>query len=274
MNKTRKYNRIALLNPFLVTSSGYDIEVVNRKGHLSEPPLGLAYISAYIKQFGYTVKIIDANIIAIKGLKNGEYKNTNEAENAIIERITKRALQGVKYCTELGMRVHISTTITHQNLHTDGVIKLLDFSRELVISIDMQCATVSGGWHGNLDVLLTDEDADYILKLRDDYPLIRRDLLPTPGFPGGCVALKNSFFITSVGDILPCIFIHVLLGNIFEEPLDTILQRGLRVKELREFSSKCLVGEDRSFINRFLKKNFTTNEMPLKFEDVFEEYID
>jgi MoaA/NifB/PqqE/SkfB family radical SAM enzyme len=181
----------------------------------------------------------------------------------------RRALRGVRNATAKGIRTLISTVVTHQNIHGEGFKRLLNLSKELDVGLDLQCATVSGGWRGVLDVLIDAEDAKFLDSLREEYPLTRRDVWTTPGSKGGCPAVKRSLFIIPSGDVLPCLFIHCSLGNIFEESLEVIHKRGLQVKDLSKFSSLCLAGEDLDFINKYLTKTFDARELPLSFENSF-----
>lgn len=67
MIKNKKIEKVLLINPFQVTSEGYNLKVVKGGGQYAEVPLGLAYIAAMIKQkLGLEVDIFDANIAAIK----------------------------------------------------------------------------------------------------------------------------------------------------------------------------------------------------------------
>ena len=83
----KRIKRIALVNPFQVTTNGYDMESVRRKGQLTEVPLGLAYISAYIKKYEYEVKVFDAHIMAVKGFITGNCSSLEEVEGELLSRI-------------------------------------------------------------------------------------------------------------------------------------------------------------------------------------------
>lgn len=78
------------------------------------------------------------------------------------------------------------------------------------------------------------------------------------------------FYVNPTGDILPCPYIHAKLGNIKDEPLKDIIDRGFTVKKFREYSGKCLVGEDRKFAEKYLNKDMTILN-PLPFDEVFEK---
>jgi hypothetical protein len=59
------------------------------------------------------------------------------------------------------------------------------------------------------------------------------------------------------------------LGNVLKEPLALIRQRGLQVKELREFSSVCLAGEQCEFSRKYMTKTFSATSFPMRFEEGF-----
>ncbi len=181
----------------------------------------------------------------------------------------QKTIEAVKNARAAGIRVIISTVVTHQNIYSPGFQRLIDTSLELGVGLDLQCATVAGGWQANTDVLINEEDAAYIESLREKYPLLRRDLWSVPGSDGGCPAVTRSVYVIPDGRVLPCLFIHISLGNLFDEPLRDILMRGLRVKELREFNGLCLAGEDKKFIDKYLRRTFSAEHLPLSFDEGF-----
>lgn len=181
----------------------------------------------------------------------------------------QKTIAAVKNAAEAGIRVIISTVVSHQNIYEPGFQRLIDISQELGVGLDLQCATVAGGWQANMEVLIDEEDATYLESLRAKYPLLRRDLWSVPGSEGGCPAVTRSVYVIPDGSVLPCLFIHISLGNLFEEPLRDILMRGLQVSELREFNGLCLAGEDRNFINKYLQRTFSAEHLPLSFDEGF-----
>jgi MoaA/NifB/PqqE/SkfB family radical SAM enzyme len=82
--------------------------------------------------------------------------------------------------------------------------------------------------------------------------------------------VNSNLHLTQYGDILPCGFIHIALGSIFEEPLGDILQRGLSIKHFKEFNPLCLSGEDRHFIDTYMSK-FYGKPLPVHWSEVFGE---
>lgn len=180
-----------------------------------------------------------------------------------------QAVGAAKNAIAAGLNTQISTVVTHHNLRSEGFQKLLAFSREMDVCLDIQVATPTGKWLGNLDPLIDAEDAKYIRQLRTQYPLLRRDLFSTPGAMGGCPAVTGSLYIISSGEVLPCLFIHISLGNVLKEPLAVIRERGLRVKELKEYSSVCLAGEKCDFFTKYMPRTFQAQSFPLSCREGF-----
>lgn len=183
----------------------------------------------------------------------------------------ERAVQAVINAREAGIRAMISTVVTHQNIRGEGFEKLLELSLKLDVPLDLQCATVSGNWRGNMEALIDEEDARLLSSLRERLPLLRRDVWSVPGSQGGCPAAARSFYVIPSGDVLPCLFIHVSFGNVYTEPLADIQRRMIGVREFRQRSPMCLAGEDRGFIERYLTKTYGLAVLPINHACVFED---
>ncbi len=181
----------------------------------------------------------------------------------------RRAVEAIKCVKDYGMRAFISTVATHQNVHREGFVELIKMAEKLGVGLSIQCATASGGWSGNTDVLIDADDAKYLEGLRDTYPLLRRDIWPTPGVKGGCPAGKRQLYVMASGDVCPCLFMHVSFGNVLKEPLTVIQQRMMQVRELQQFSPICLVGEDRPFIAKYMTRTFNEKSLPVDCREVF-----
>lgn len=180
-----------------------------------------------------------------------------------------RAVAAVRNALEVGMVTQVATCVTHQNLHSEGIQRLFDLTNEMGVYMDLPVAAPCGEWLGKTDMLITEEDAEYIRSLRTKYPLVRRDIFPTPGMRGGCFAVKQTLYVIPTGDVLPCLLIHGSLGNVFEEPLKTIRERGLTIPTFTKYLPKCLAGEDREFIEQYISRTFTAEKLPVPFEQFF-----
>ena len=75
---------------------------------------------------------------------------------------------------------------------------------------------------------------------------------------------------------MPCPYIHVSLGNFFEEPLKDIIERGMKIKYFGKYVNTCLIAEDRKFINDYEVKKIYGKPLPVPYSEVFtsEDFLD
>lgn len=183
----------------------------------------------------------------------------------------EKCINALKYVQEAGMKAYVNIVVGHYNARSEELKKFVSYLDKNNWGIVFNCASPTGNWKNNYDIMLTQEDSNVLEQLRREYPSIIRDLWnyfnPDDKLVYGCPAV-NLFYVNPMGDILPCPYIHTKLGNIKEEFLKDIIDRGFTVKEFREYSSKCLVGEDREFAEKYLNKDMTILN-PLPFDAVF-----
>ena len=178
-----------------------------------------------------------------------------------------KAMKAIEIATNNGLKVAINTAITHQSLYSEGFKKLIDFSEKHKIFLNPIFAVPVGAWQGNWNVVLTKDDIKYVEELRNKHPFLRRDV-DSNFVEWGCGAVNETVYLTAYGDVLPCPFIHVSLGNVLEEPLDTIRKRGLKIKLFDHYNKKCYTGEDIEFMKEYAKRIKDKKEFPLKVSDM------
>lgn len=184
-----------------------------------------------------------------------------------------KCMNGLKYVQEAGMKAYVNIVVGHYNAQSQELKDFISFLNKNKYGIVFNCASPTGNWKNNYDVMLTEEDSDALEQLKREYPSIIRDLWnyfnPKDRLVYGCPAV-NLFYVNPVGDVLPCPYIHAKLGNIKEESLKDIVEKGFSIKKFREYSGKCLVGEDREFARKYLNLDMTILK-PLPFDAVFGE---
>lgn len=185
-----------------------------------------------------------------------------------------QCIRALEYTQQAGMKAYVNIVVGHYNARDKELEEFVSYLEERNWGIVFNCASPSGNWKGNYDVMLTEEDTRILEQMKRKHPDIIRDLWnflnPNDGqLVYGCPAV-NWFYVTPAGDILPCPYIHTKLGNIKEEPLKAILDRGFSVKKFRDFSSKCLSGEDVDFARKYMNHDGTILQ-PAPLEKVFGE---
>jgi len=144
------------------------------------------------------------------------------------------------------------------------------FAQENGFSLDVMVARAIGAWEGRHEVLITPEDAEFLRKAHEEYPVLHRDTFPSYGMDKGCGCVHSTLHLTPYGDVLPCVFIHISIGNIFEERLADIISRGQSIKVFNRFNRLCLSGENRGFIQNYMTK-FYGRPLPLHWSEAFEK---
>ena len=86
----------------------------------------------------------------------------------------------------------------------------------------------------------------------------------------GCTTV-NRIYITALGDVLACPYVHIKIGNVFKQTLKEITDYGFRIKHFRDYSPLCLAGEDLNFIKNFNSTPGKTIFNPVNAEDIFSE---
>jgi MoaA/NifB/PqqE/SkfB family radical SAM enzyme len=186
----------------------------------------------------------------------------------------ERAVRAIDASLDAGLNIILSTVVTRDRVRSQEFIEFLEFAKEKGVGIFVTYAKPVGNWEGNYDVLVTRDDMDYIRELEKTYNVFTH-LTPSYGYNMGCIAVKRMVSITKYGDVMPCPYIHVSLGNFFEEPLKDIIDRGLNIKYFGRYVDTCLIAEDRRFINEYETKRIYGKPVPVPYAEVFtqEDFI-
>lgn len=171
------------------------------------------------------------------------------------------ALQALQYAQKANIEPFMNITVGHYNAFSKEIEELLQYSLEHGYKTILNAAVPAGCWKGNVDVMLTEEDTAHIEELRRKYGNVVRDLWNPFDKQQqeviGCNA-GNILYITPWGDVLPCPFIHIGLGNIKEQSLKDIFEYTKTIKYFNHYSRKCLAGEDKEFVLKYLSGDMTT----------------
>jgi MoaA/NifB/PqqE/SkfB family radical SAM enzyme len=178
-----------------------------------------------------------------------------------------RAVKAIDAAKAAGLHIILATVVTKQRIHSQEFIEFLEFGKAKDVPVFVTYAKPVGDWAGNYDVLVTQDDMDYMRQLEKRYNVFTH-LTPGYGLDLGCIAVKRMVSITKYGDVMPCPYIHISLGNFFEEPLKDIIARGMSLKCFGTRCDTCLIAEDREFI----KKHDSRTEgkpLPVPYTEVF-----
>jgi MoaA/NifB/PqqE/SkfB family radical SAM enzyme len=179
-----------------------------------------------------------------------------------------KALQAVEASRKAGLAVFVSTVVTKQRLYSAEFMEFIKYFNSKDIGVFLTFAKPVGAWEGKFDVLINREDLNYVKDIERKHKIFNH-LTPAYGLDLGCTAVKGMVCVTQYGDVLPCQYIFVSLGNIFRQPLREIIQTGLNIKYFGEHVNTCLIAEDRNFINKYIVNRVYHKPLPVPCSDVF-----
>jgi MoaA/NifB/PqqE/SkfB family radical SAM enzyme len=179
-----------------------------------------------------------------------------------------RALKAIDAALGAGLNIILSTVVTHQRVRTQEFIDYLEFAKSKGVGTFVTYAKPVGAWEGNFDALVDKDDMAYMRGLEKKYNVFTH-LTPSYGMDLGCIAVKRMISITQYGDVMPCPYIHVSIGNVFEELLKDIIERGMKIKWFGKHISTCLIAESRPFINKYIAGRVYGKPLPVPWNEVF-----
>lgn len=228
---------------------------MSTNGHFMTPEMAL-----HLKEIG-----LDKVKISLDDFDEKRHDDNRNSNGAY-----RKAIAAMFNAKGAGLSVVIQTVVTRQNCQTDRIIQMAKFAQEHGFTVDVLIARATGAWEGRHEVLINEEDAAFLRKAHEQYPVLHRDTFPSYGMDKGCGCVDATLHITPYGDVLPCVYIHISIGNIFEESLSDIIKRGQSIRHFKEHNSLCLSGEDRGFINKYMAK-FYGKPLPIHWSETFEE---
>lgn len=165
----------------------------------------------------------------------------------------KKVMEMITWTKRVGMKVAVNTVVSKDNLYTDGFKRLLDFTHGNRIMTETIYARPLGNWEGEVKLMLDAKDIEYYYKLRENYPFVVRDL-DNNYYKWGCPAVKEVLYISAYGDVMPCPYSHISLGNLKKEVLSQIWSKALKSKWYNHYHWECLTALDKKFIGDYLPK--------------------
>jgi len=167
---------------------------------------------------------------------------------------------------EAGLSAMVFAVVTHQNVRTQGFVDLCEYTKQKGVVLVAGWAVPCGNWNGNDEVLLSADDLEYLETIHEKYLHVRTDF-DANYHHWGCPAVKEKLYISSYGDVVPCDFLHVGLGNILRNSIAEIRQNALKVEWFREYNALCLACNDRDFQELHLSKMFAAKTDPVPLEE-------
>lgn len=180
----------------------------------------------------------------------------------------ERALRAIDATQKAGLNIIVQTVVPKPRVRSQEFLDFVKFLNGRGIGVFITYAKPVGAWEGKFDMLIDQADMDYIREMEKKYDVFTH-LTPSYGLNLGCIAVKRMVSITKYGDVMPCPYIHVSLGNFFQEPLKDIIERGMKIKFFGNHVDTCLIAEDRDFIQNYVAGKIYGKPLPVPYDQVF-----
>lgn len=186
----------------------------------------------------------------------------------------ERAMNALEIVQSVGIDPYLNITVGRYNAQSEDVKKLLEYSKDRRYTTLLNVATPAGMWQRLEDIMVNDEDRAHLIQMRKQYKNILRNLW-NPFDRGmekvlGCNTV-NRMYITPLGDVLACPYVHIKIGNVFENSLKEIRDLGFSFNRFSDHSDLCLAGEDFSFVKSYMGRKGTSIFAPVDVRELIDE---
>ena len=190
----------------------------------------------------------------------------------------RRAMEGLKHAKNAGLDPYLNITVGHYNAFSDDIEKMCQYSLEHDYTTLLNVATPGGMAQNNSEIMVDENDKLRLLDLRKKYKNILRNIW-NPFDKGyaqilGCNTV-NRLYITPIGDVLVCPYVHVKIGNVYEQSLKDISEYGFSIKYFHDHSDLCLAGEDHEFVGKCMQHDGQSIFNPVDAKEFFtnDDYV-
>lgn len=211
----------------------------------------------YLKELG--IDKIQLSLDGIDEKQHDDFRRQSES--------WKRCIKAIDACLDNDLHIILATVVWKDRVHSQELIDYLEFAKEKGVGTYITYAKPVGAYEGRFDQMVDENDIDYVRELEKKYDVFTH-LTPSYGLDMGCIAVQRMVSITRYGDVMPCPYIHVTLGNVFEEPLKDIINRGMTFKWFDpKIKQTCLCGASQEFIDEVIVPTYGHSQ-PLNYKKV------
>jgi len=160
----------------------------------------------------------------------------------------KRVMRALAASKEAGLELLISTCIIKDRVFTQEFEDLCSFCKVEDIPLYVTLAKPVGSARDQDTWVCTKKDVDHLKLLENKYNIFTH-MTPSYGQPGRCITVKGINTVNHDGEIVPCPYMDLSIGNVTKESLGTIMERGMMNSWLGPYRDECIIGEHKDFIN-------------------------
>ena len=159
----------------------------------------------------------------------------------------KRVIRSLTAAKRANLELLLSTCIIRGRAFSQEFLDMCDFCKDNDIPLYVTLAKPVGTAREQADWVCQKADVDQLKFLETEYNVFTH-MTPSYGQPGRCITVKGINTINHDGELIPCPYMDLSLGNITKESLATVLERGMKNEWLGPYRDECIIGEHPEFI--------------------------
>ncbi len=159
----------------------------------------------------------------------------------------KRVLRALDAAKKANLELLISTCIVRDRVFSDEFLSMCEYCKDNDIPLYVTLAKPVGTAREQETWVCTKKDVDQLKFLENRYNVFTH-MSPSYGQPGRCITVKGINTVNHDGEIIPCPYMDLSIGNVTKEPLSAILERGMMNSWLGPYRDECIIGEHNDFI--------------------------
>jgi MoaA/NifB/PqqE/SkfB family radical SAM enzyme len=159
----------------------------------------------------------------------------------------KRVLRALDAAKKANLELLISTCIVRDRVFSDEFLSMCEYCKDNGIPLYVTLAKPVGTAREQDTWVCTKKDVDQLKFLENRYNVFTH-MTPSYGQPGRCITVKGINTVNHDGEIIPCPYMDLSIGNVTKEPLSVILERGMMNSWLGPYRDECIIGEHSEFI--------------------------
>ncbi len=159
----------------------------------------------------------------------------------------KRVLRALEAAKKADLELLISTCIVKNRVFSEEFLSLCEYCKVNDIPLYVTLAKPVGTAREQAEWVCVKKDVDQLKLLEDRYNVFTH-MSPSYGQPGRCITVKGINTVNHDGEIVPCPYMDLSIGNVTKEPLSVILERGMLNTWLGPYRDECIIGEHPEFI--------------------------
>ncbi len=140
-----------------------------------------------------------------------------------------QVMRAVENAREAGLQCSLSSYLTKESFHSGQFHEIAKIAKDIgAMGVRYLLPEAAGHWLRNVGVMLSAEDEKKVTEFAwSQYPFINRDFYFQNQKSSRCWGLQYGIYcyVSPYGDVQPCVFIPLTLGNVRQEPFDAILSR-------------------------------------------------